>query len=242
MNDAELILAQLKAEMAVLKKELDKCLLDFDYENAHFFQKTMHLKGMEITTLQRRVQQNFDDIRFCKSKIRSNQSSQKRWEEELVQNQGKEKIKERILYYLGESKQELNEYLDELIELKRTNTPFQVDSDILIEEVELFLDSENKMFCLEVVDEEIFNYITVEKNESTLVIKYVNGSLRGNRKVNYYFKNALFKLGFEEDKNFVWTLILDKSKVDANKIVILFSTIIFEVIRPRKTAKCNLMV
>ena len=44
MNNATLILAQLKAEMTILKSELENCLTDFDYENAHFLSKDYTLK------------------------------------------------------------------------------------------------------------------------------------------------------------------------------------------------------
>jgi hypothetical protein len=243
MNDAELILAQLNLEMAVLKKELDKCLLDLDYEYAHFFQTSMHFKRTEINAIERRVQQNFDEIRYCKMKISTSQRVKKRMEEQLNSNLENKKIKERILFNIEESKQKLNEHLDELLELKRTNTSIQVDSDILIEEIEDFLSKESKMFCLEVNDVGVLNYISVKKQESDLIIQYVNGNLRvGNRRVSKYFKKALCRIGFIEDENSAWTLLIDKSEVDANNIMITISSIIFEVIQPTKKSKCNLLV
>ena len=93
MNDANLILAQLNSEMAVLKKELDKCLLDLDYEYAHFFQKSMRLKATEIETIKKRIQFNYDDIQSCKTNIKMNQHAYKRMEEKLTQIQDNEKIK-----------------------------------------------------------------------------------------------------------------------------------------------------
>ena len=243
MNDIDLILEQLRAEMSVLKKELDKCLADLDYENAHLFQNTIRIKSLEISAIERRVQQNYQEISTCKMKIKLNRHRNKKLEDSINQNAENKEIRERILLSIEELKQKLNKHLDELIELKRTNTPFQVDSDILIQQIEQFLVSESKMICLEIIDAKVLNYISIEKEETELVIKYVNSAVsEGMRKVPFYLRNSMYQLGFKLDDSFVWTHILDKSDVDANKIMILIASVIFEVVIPSKKAKCKLMV
>jgi len=161
MNDAALILAQLKAELAILKSELDKCLKDFDYENAHIFQKTIRLKSMEINAIERRLQKNYAEIQRCKLNIKMNRSYLKRIEEQLQSDKIRQANKKYLLEQHEEYNQEQDSHLEELTRLKNTNYFFQVDSDIVIEEVERLLDSGSKMLCLELNEDGVNPFFAI---------------------------------------------------------------------------------
>ncbi len=243
MNNATLILAQLKAEMTILKSELENCLTDFDYENAHFFQKTIRLKSLEIKAIEKRIQKNYEEIESCKLGIKLNQASLRRIEEKLESENVRQETKDSLLRQYEQYNQKQNSHLDELKRLQKANSFFQVDSDIVLEEVERLLDSNSKMLCLECNNHRVLNYVTIEYTESRLILEYVNGNiLPRNRRVHTFFKRNLLEIGFQENDSHVWALSLDRDNVDAANIMGILSAIIFEIIAPTKKAKCSLFI
>lgn len=241
MNDADLILSQLKAELAILKTELENCLVDADYEYAHFYQKTIRLKSIEIANIQRRMQSNYDKISTCKNRIKLYDHSIKRLKEKLKTSTKNEGDAVSLNKQIENSNRERNKHLDKLSLLQKDSATIQVDNDIVLQEVEKLIDNTTRGFAVEICEKRLY-YILVDKIQSELSIKILMSSLSPfDRQVNPNAKNYLYRLGFQKDDSYEWSLVLDVQKTNRDKIMFIIASLIFDVIRPSSKAVYNLI-
>lgn len=243
MNEIDLVLKHLEGEKESLQRELNNCLEDFDYEGAFYFQKAIWSKSNDIMAIRRRMECNLDEINTSQMRVcfasNSIEKYEKRLLSESLDDRLTEQFNERIKYY----KKEINDHKNKISLFRQTNRSKHIDNDNLLIGIENLFKEDSGILCLEIFNYHL-NYISVLNNGSEFKIEFQKCSIREQeRKIHHkLFKEKLSRLGFRIDSLLSWNLILLKENCSIEQIHQIISVICFEIIRPTKRAKCNLII
>lgn len=244
MSELEYILNHIQEEIRNLKSEIEQCLGDFDYEGAHLFQRALRFKSIEENAIRSRLQGNNYEIRKVEREIRLAEGKVAYYSEKVsdklskIRPKRKKYLKTQISHY----KQLIDRYTNQIITLYKTSKLKHIDNDILIHTVEQLLNDELEWICLEIVGNGI-SYITILNQEHNLEVEFVKGDVDPrSRMVNVQFQHFLLGLGFVKNDLNNWTLIIDIRNVVQDHIMVILSSICFDVIRATNDTTCKLIV
>jgi len=49
-------------------------------------------------------------------------------------------------------------------------------------------------------------------------------------------------MGFQENDSYIWKLAVDLDRVDTDQVMVILSSIVFEIIVPANRTKCKLLI
>lgn len=241
MSDLEIILEHLKEEISNLRLELEQCLIELDYKAAHLYQKAINYKSTEANAIRNRLQPNNEEIRECRRKVRSAERKIEHLNKKLNVKIDNPRRKKYIENEINNYRKQIDSFSNQIIILHKSNKLRHIDNDDLIEAVEQLIDTDLDSIHLEVKDY-YTNYISMINLENYINVEFIKSCVNKRaREVTPNYKIFLSKMGFTQNEYNTWTLHIDRTKTTKEQIILLISSICFDVIRTSKDTTCNLI-